>query len=121
MKEESFHDALKRYIHRYVLLTYKHTEKYPKHELYGLVLQDRRAGVSVMLNYVEGYARGKLGQMNNQYETAFASLKESIYCRYLARELNYILDIDYQEALALKEKIGSMLYGTIEGIKKKIK
>ncbi len=121
MKEESFHEALKKYIHQYVLLTYKQTEKFPKHELYGLVSQDRRAAVSIMLNYVEGYARGKLGQMNNQYEMSFASLKESIYCKYLAKELEYITEDEYKEAFKLKEKIGAMLYGTIEGIKKRMK
>jgi len=33
MKEESFHDTLKRLIHEYVLLTYKHTKKYPSDEV----------------------------------------------------------------------------------------
>ena len=121
MKEENFHCALKRYIHQYVILTYKQTKKYPNDEKYGLISQDKRAAVSIMLNYVEGFARGKLGQMSNQYEMSFASLKESIYCRYLAKELEYITINDYKEALEIKEKIGAMLYGTIEGIKRKMK
>lgn len=119
MKEESFHDTLKRLIHEYILLTYKHTKKYPTDEKYGLTSQDRRAAVSVMLNYVEGFARGKLGQMTNQFEIAFASLKESIYCRFLAKCLGYVLVDEYKESLMLKEKIAKMLYGTIEGIKRK--
>ena len=121
MKEENFHDTLKRLIHEYVMLTYEHTRKYPPDERYGLTSQDRRAAVSVMLNYVEGYARMKFGPMTNQFEIAYASLKESIYCRFLAKELNYISIQEYSEALKRKERIGAMLYRTIEGIKDKNK
>jgi four helix bundle protein len=52
-------------------------------------------------------------------ETSFGSLKESFYCRYLAKCLDYILDEDYQKALKLKEEIAAMLYSTIQGIKNK--
>ncbi|MFZ2190176.1 MAG: four helix bundle protein [Candidatus Magasanikiibacteriota bacterium] len=119
MKEGNFHDELKRFIHEYVLLSYIHTKKYPVDERYGLTSQDRRASVSVMLNYVEGFARMKFGVMVNQFEIAYASLKESIYCRFLSKELNYISEEEYKQALILKEKIGKMLYGTIQGIKNK--
>ena len=117
MKEESFHDTLKRLIHEYILLTYKHTKKYPKDERYGLTSQDRRASVSIMLNYVEGFARMKFGAMTNHYEISFASLKESIYVRFLAKELKYINVNEYKEAFVLKDRIGAMLYKTIDGIK----
>lgn len=110
---------MKKLIHEYVLLTYQHSVKYPNDEKYGLTSQDRRAAVSVMLNYIEGYARGKVGQMTNQYEMSFASLKESIYCRFLAKELGYITNEEYKQALVLKNRIGAMLYKTIEGMKAK--
>ena len=119
MKGEPFHDTLKKLIHEYVLLTYQHTAKYPNNEKYGLTSQDRRAAVSVMLNYVEGFARMKFGPMTNQFEISFASLKESIYVRFLAMKLGYINQEEYKCALILKERIGAMLYKTIEGIKKK--
>ena len=45
-----------------------------------------------MLNYIEGFARMKLEVMVYQFEIAFGSLKESIYCRFLAKELNYIFE-----------------------------
>lgn len=46
-------------------------------------------------------------------------MKESIYCRYLGMELGYIDNIEYRQALELKEEIGAMLYKTIEGLKNK--
>ena len=116
-----FHSRLKKLIHEYILLTYKSTQKYPVDEKFGLTSQDRRAAVSIMLNYIEGYARVKLLVMLNFYETAFGSLKESIYCRYLAKELKYIDDSEYNQALKLKDEIGAMLYKTIEGLRNKTK
>jgi four helix bundle protein len=119
MGEKNFHDQLKEYIHEYILLTYASTKKYPKDEQYGLTSQDRRAAVSVMLNYIEGYAGGTWNMTAHQYEIGFASLKESIYARYLAKELGYISEEMYKEALVLKEKIAPMLYTTIRGIRQR--
>lgn len=117
--EGKFHETLKRLIHEYILLTYESTKKYPSDEKFGLTSQDRRAAVSIMLNYVEGFARGKTKVMVNQFEIAYASLKESIYARFLAMELGYISKEEYAKAFALKERIAPMLYSTIEGIKKR--
>lgn len=117
--EGNFHDKLKLFIHKYILLTYKLSKKYPSEERYGLMSQDQRSSVSVMLNYVEGYARMKNQVTINFLEISYASLKESIYCKFLAFELDYINKLDYEEALSLKEKIGAMLYKTIDGLKNK--
>lgn len=78
-----------------------------------------RGAVSVMLNYVEGYARMKVGVTINQQEISYASIKESIYCRFLAKELEYITEEEYGRALVLKDEIGAMLYTNIKGIKDK--
>lgn len=115
--EGEFHKTLKKLIHEYILLTYASTKKYPADERFGLTSQDRRAAVSVMLNYVEGFARMKSKVTVNQFEIAYASLKESIYCRFLACELQYISKEEYAKAFSLKERIAPMLYKTIEGIK----
>ena len=66
MKENNFHDILKQLIHTYILTAYNQTKKYPVDERYGLTSQDRRAAVSIMLNYIEGYSRMKVKQTCNQ-------------------------------------------------------
>lgn len=116
-----FHDRMKLLIHQYVLLSYKLSKKYPSDERFGLTSQDRRASVSVMLNYIEGYARMRDTVKLNFYETSFGSLKESIYAKFLAKELLYITDEEYQEARILEDEISAMLYKTIEGIRKRLK
>ena len=99
-------------------MSYQITKKYPGDERYSLTSQDRRASLSVMLNYVEGHGRIKLAVKQNFYETAFGSLKESIYCKFLACELEYIQRNEYEKVFALKEEISAMLYATIRGIEK---
>jgi len=119
--KEDFHQRLKRLINEYVLLAYKVSEKFSKTEIYGMTSQCRRATLSVMLNYVEGYSRTKKKVMLNFYETSFASLKESIYVFYLALRLKYIDKVDYYKLFELKEEISRMLWKTTEGLRQDCK
>lgn len=114
----SFHERLKELINEYILLGYKISKKFPKEELYGMTSQCRRALLSVMLNYVEGYARTRKKVMLNFYETAYGSLQESIYVFYLAVRLNYIKVEEYNQLFEFKEEISKMLWSTLEGLRK---
>jgi len=58
MKERGkFHEDLYVYLDKYVHLIYSLTRKFPKEEMFGSSSQLRRSALSVMLNYIEGYAR----------------------------------------------------------------
>lgn len=59
LKNMDFHDELKLTMHQYVKLVYRLTRKFPKDELYGITAQIRRATISIILNYIEGFARRK--------------------------------------------------------------
>jgi len=56
---EQFHDILKKKMDEFVHLVYCITKDFPKSELFGATSQLRRAALSVILNYIEGYARKK--------------------------------------------------------------
>ena len=55
----NFHNELKLNMHKYVRLIYRLTRNFPKEEIYGVVSQIRRATLSIILNYIEGFARRK--------------------------------------------------------------
>jgi len=104
----------------FIQLVYQLTINFPKHELYGLVSQLRRAAVSIMLNYIEGFARKKIKVRLNFLEISYGSLRECKYILYLSQKLNYITLPDYTNLYNLVEEIGAILWKTIETTEKNI-
>ena len=75
--------------HRFVLDVYKHTEKFPRTEIYGLTSQLRRAAVSIPANIAEGFKkRGKPDKIRF-YNIAQGSLEECRYYLILSKDLNF--------------------------------
>jgi four helix bundle protein len=68
---------------------YRFTENFPKHELFGLTSQLRRAAVSVPGNFAEGFKKTGRADKVRFYNIAQGSLEESRYYLILARDLNY--------------------------------
>lgn len=114
MKPETYHEKLKKKIDGYVHLVYKINKKFPEEELFGITSQLRRSSLSVMLNYIEGYARSKVKVHRNFLEISYGSLKESKYLFYFSYTEKYIGEQDYEELLKLSEEIGAMLWGIIK-------
>ena len=63
----------------YVNFVYNLTRNFPKEEIYSSVSQWRRSSLSIILNYIEGYARRKPLVQLNFLEMSYGSLKESKY------------------------------------------
>jgi len=105
--------------HQWTLLIYKLTEKFPKHELFGLTSQMRRAAVSVAANMAEGYAAGGKGQFRRYLDIAQGSLAEVEYYLILALDLKYITQADYNEAESLRAETGFLLHRLIESLNRK--
>ena len=78
--------------HQLTLLVYKITVTYPKHELYGLVAQMRRAAVSVPANIAEGFKRRTNPDKARCMNISQASLEEVRYYFILSRDLGYLKD-----------------------------
>lgn len=116
-----FHDVLKKNITEYILLGYSVSKHFPRDELYALTSQCRRSLTSILLNYVEGYARRKKKVMINFYEMSYGSLQESITTFYIAQQLGYISKDQYLKVFEKKEDIAKMLWGTIERLQKECK
>lgn len=109
----NFHDELKLNMHKYVRFIYRVTKNFPKDELYNIISQLRRSTVSIILNYIEGYARRKginCKVYKNFLEISYGSLKESKYLLFLSFEEKYITEDEYNKGLVLTDKIGKMLW-----------
>jgi len=75
--------------HAWVLAIYRYTEQFPKHELFALVQQLRRAAVSVPANFAEGFKKRGRADKVRFYNIAQGSLEECRYYLILAKDLDY--------------------------------
>ena len=107
MKSRTFEDVkLWRKAHAWVLEIYKFTEGFPRHELFGLTSQLRRAAVSVPANFAEGFKKRGLADKIRFYNIAQGSLEECRYYLILARDLRYG---DSRLLITALEEISKML------------
>ncbi|MFY9621860.1 MAG: four helix bundle protein [Pyrinomonadaceae bacterium] len=89
-KSRTFEDVeLWKKAHAWVLDVYRFTETFPKHEMFGLTSQLRRAAVSVPGNFAEGFNKSGRADKVRFYNIAQGSLEESRYYLILARDLHY--------------------------------
>jgi four helix bundle protein len=95
--------------HKFVLKVYKITEVYPKHELFGLVSQFRRAAVSIPANIAEGYRRKGKSEKLRFLNISQGSLEECRYFLILSKDLNYINDEEFKNSINILEKSSKLL------------
>ncbi|MFA6295963.1 MAG: four helix bundle protein [Patescibacteria group bacterium] len=114
-----FQEKLKLKMDEYVHFVYLVTKKFPRDELYGVTSQIRRASLSVILNYLEGYARRRPAVQLNFFETSYGSLKESKYLLHFSMKEKYLSIEDYKHAIKLAEEIGAMLWSEIKSLDNK--
>jgi four helix bundle protein len=114
MSAKSFEDVeLWKKAHAWVLSVYRFTEVFPKHELFGLTSQLRRAAVSVPANFAEGFKKRGVSDKLRFYNIAQGSLEECRYYLILSRDLNYG---DSRELTASLEEVSRMLEGYMRSI-----
>jgi len=111
-----YHEQLKKKMDDYVHLVYGISKKFPRDELYGVTSQIRRSTLSIILNYIEGYARQREKVYKNFLEISYGSLKESKYLLHFSLVEKYISAEQYKEGLKLAEDIGAMLWGIIKNL-----
>lgn len=75
--------------HQLVLAIYRITATFPKHELYGLVSQVRRASVSIAANIAEGFRKRSPADKARFMNISQGSLEEVRYSLILAEDLKY--------------------------------
>lgn len=89
---------------------YTLTQKFPREEMYGLVAQLRRAGVSVASNIAEGYGRGTRGEYRNFLGMARGSTLEIETQLAIARCLGFASEREIARAESLAEETSKLLW-----------
>jgi four helix bundle protein len=111
--QTKFHGNLKTYMDDFVNFIYDITEHFPKNEQFGLTSQIRRASLSIILNYIEGYARLNKGFLKSFLEISYGSLKETKYLLYFSYKRKYLKKENYDKGLLIADNIGKMLWGIL--------
>ncbi len=115
-----YQEKLSRLMDEYVHFAYSVSRNFPKEELYGSISQWRRATLSIMLNYIEGYARKKPLVQLNFLETSFGSFKESQYLLHFFKKMDFLKEQDYNNGNKLSEEIGAMLWAELKKLENSI-
>lgn len=115
--ENDFSKKLKVQMDEYAHLVYGITKEFPKGEMYGTTSQLRRAALSVILNYIEGFARRRKAVKKNFWEISYGSLKESKYLLHFTLVEGYYKKEEYKKLMKLADEIGAMLWSSIKSIK----
>ncbi len=104
--------------HQMALTSYRLTNSFPRHEVFGLVSQIRRCSSSIPANIAEGCGRIGNSELHRFLQIACGSASELEYHFLLAYDLGYIPKLDYESLhkqllemkrmlVALTRKVGS--------------
>jgi four helix bundle protein len=104
---------------KFTVEVYRVTAKFPKHELYGLSQQLRRAAVSVPSNIAEGKGHRSDREFGHFLLHARGSLLEVQTQVMIAQELQYLESEDAKRLLASSDSIARSLNSLINSISAK--
>ena len=114
MKEELFsYRELVAYQRSKALVSevYATLESFPKKETYALCDQLRRAVISIPSNIAEGMGRTSIKEQIHFIEIAFGSLYEVMCQIELAKDLNYITEVQFKEIEESVQNVAKPLSG----------
>ncbi len=99
--------------HKLVLMIYEITKKFPKEELFGLVIQLRRAAVSITSNIAEGFSRHSSKEKMQFYSMAHGSLTEVENQLLIAKDVGYLRESDFSRISEQLTSVHRLLNGFI--------
>ena len=95
--------------HQFTLTIYKISTSFPKDETYNLISQIKRSALSIPTNIAEGCGRNTDKEFNQFLNIALGSATETEYLILLAKDLNYLNEVNYilleQQINTIKSKI----------------
>jgi four helix bundle protein len=104
---------------KFAVEVYRVTMQFPRHELYGLSNQLRRAAVSIPSNIAEGKGHRSDREFGHFLCHARGSLLEVQTQVLIAKELQYISNQEAERVMASSDAIGRSLNSLINSLKEK--
>ena len=98
---------------------YRSTGSFPRHELYGLTSQIRRAAVSVPSNIAEGQGRNSPGEFQQFLGNAKGSLTELETQLLIGRNLKYLAQSDLESLLKQSDRVSRLVNGLLQSLKRR--
>src|SRR5437660_12387062 len=99
--------------HALTLAVYRASGRFPKHEMFGLTSQLRRATSSVPCNIAEGCGRGGDTEFGRFLPIAMGSASEAEYQLLLARDLGYLPQAEHgaldRELVEVKRMLAALI------------
>ncbi|MDP3799987.1 MAG: four helix bundle protein, partial [bacterium] len=100
--------------HKLVLYIYGITKKFPKDEMFGLTSQLKRCSVSITSNIAEGFSRQYYKEKLQFYSMALGSVTELQNQIFIARDVGYINDLDFNSCSDLAINVHKIINGLIK-------
>lgn len=104
--------------HHLTLKVYRLTESFPRHEMYGLTSQARRAALSIGANIAEGSAKRGRREFGRYLDIALGSLSELSYLLLVARDLGLLSQEQWAEFEGLHSEAGKILWGLYVAVRR---
>jgi four helix bundle protein len=106
--------------HKLVLLIYKITCDFPKHEMYSLGDQMRRCAISITSNITEGFSRKSYKEKTQFYSISLGSITELQNQLLVTRDVGYISKDDFTNLANQTVEVNKLLNGLIKGSKSRL-
>ena len=103
--------------HHLALTVYRVTQSFPRHELYGITSQARRAALSVPTNIAEGSAKRGRREFGRYLDIALGSLSELSYLLLMARDLGLMPLEQWTEFNDLQTETSKTLWGLYQAVR----
>lgn len=103
--------------YKLAIMIYKVVKTFPREELFGIIMQIRRAVVSVASNIAEGFSRNSFKEKIQFYYTALGSLTELRNQLDLSKGIGYLLADDYSVLEIQALRCDKLIHGLIRSCK----
>jgi four helix bundle protein len=102
-----------------VIAVYRVTGAFPRHELYGLSSQARRAAFSAAANIAEGSAKRGPAEFRRYLDISLGSLSELSYALRLSFKLGYLSESEWQALDAVRGSASRLTWRLYKAVSRK--